>query len=85
MRFEHPQFLWLLLVVPPALAAFFWWGNRARQKLLAQFLEARLLASLTVGLSPGRRQIRHALLVLAAALLVATLARPQHGFDLQEV
>jgi Ca-activated chloride channel family protein len=85
MRFEHSQFLWLLLVIPPVLAMFFWWGNRVRQKLLTQFLEARLLASLTVGLSPARRKIRFALVILAVALLVVTLARPQHGFDLQEV
>ena len=41
---EHPHmFSWLLLVIPPALALFFWWGERARQKLLTQFIEARLL------------------------------------------
>jgi Ca-activated chloride channel family protein len=85
MRFEHSQFLWLLLVIPPVLALFFWWGNRVRQKLLAQFIEARLLASLTVGLSPARRQMRFALVILAVALLIMALARPQHGFDLQEV
>jgi Ca-activated chloride channel family protein len=85
MRFEHPQLLWLLLVIPPAMAAFFWWRDRARQKLLTQFIETRLLASLTVGISPTRRKIRFAFLVSAAALLIITLARPQYGFDLQEV
>ncbi len=85
MRFEHPQILWLLLVVPPALALFFWWRERARRQLLTQFIEARLLSSLTVGISPARRKIRFALLILAVALLVVALARPQHGFDLQEV
>ncbi len=85
MRFEHSQLLWLLLVVPPALALFFWWGERVRQKMLTQFVEARLLASLTVGLSLARRKIRHALALLAIVLLIITLARPQRGFDLQEV
>ena len=85
MRFEHPNLLWLLLVIPPALALFFWWRDRARQKLLTQFIEARLLASLTVGISPARRKIRFVLLVSAAGLLIITLARPQYGFDLQEV
>ncbi len=85
MRFEHPNLLWLLLVIPPALWLFFWWAERARQKLLTQFVEARLLSQLTVGISPARRKIRAALLVLAAAFLIITLARPQHGFDLQEV
>ena len=85
MRFEHSQLLWLLLVVPPALALFFWWGERSRQKLLTQFIESRLLASLTVGISPTRRKIRFALLVSAVAFLIIALARPQYGFDLQEV
>jgi Ca-activated chloride channel family protein len=85
MRFEHASLLWLLLVVPPALALFFWWGGRMRRKLLTQFVEARLLESLTVGLSPVRRQIRFALVTLAVALLIVAVAQPQRGFDLQEV
>jgi Ca-activated chloride channel family protein len=85
MRFEHPNILWLLLVLPPALLAFFWWAMRSRQKLLVQFIEARLLSQLTVGISPARQKIRFGCLVFAVALLVVTLARPQHGFDLQEV
>ena len=60
-------------------------GERARQKLLTQFVEARLLSQLTVGISPARRKFSFALLILAVAFLIVTLARPQHGFDLQEV
>ena len=84
MRFEQPNILWLL-VLPAALALFFWWRERARQKLLTQFIEARLLSSLTIGISPTRRKIRFTLLIMAVALLIIALARPQHGFDLQEV
>jgi Ca-activated chloride channel family protein len=85
MRFEHPNLLWLLLVVPPGLALFFWWRERARQKLLAQFVESRLLASLTVGLSPTRRKIRFVLVIMAVALLVVAVARPQYGYDKEEI
>jgi Ca-activated chloride channel family protein len=85
MKFEHSQILWLLLVIPPALLAFFWWAMRSRQKLLVQFIEARLLSQLTVGISPTRQKIRFGCLVFAVALLVITLARPQRGFDLEEV
>ena len=55
MRFANPHLLWLLLVFPPALAAFFWWSWRERQRLLTQFVEARLLPNLLSGLSPARR------------------------------
>jgi Ca-activated chloride channel family protein len=85
MRFEHPNILWLLLVIPPAMAAFFWWSERVKRKLLTQFVESRLLAQLTVGLSPLRRKWRYALAILAVALLIITIARPQRGFDLEEV
>ena len=85
MRFEHPNLLWLLLVLPPALWLFFWWAERARQKLLTQFVEARLLSALTVGISPVRRKWRFTFLILAVACLVVALARPQRGFDLEEV
>ncbi len=85
MRFEHLNLLWLLLVIPPALAEFFWWALRARRKLLAQFIQTRLLSALTVGVSPARQKFRFALVILAVALLIVTIARPQHGFDLEEV
>jgi len=85
VRFEHYNLLWLLLVIPPAMLLFFWWRERSRQKLLTQFIEVRLLSSLIAGVSPTRRKIRFALLILAVAFLIATLARPQRGFDLQEV
>jgi Ca-activated chloride channel family protein len=85
MRFEHPNLLWLLLVLPPALALFFWGVMHARQKLLTQFIEARLLSQLTVGISLRRRKFSFAFLVLAVAFLIIALAQPQHGFDLQEV
>jgi len=85
VRFENHNLLWLLLVIPPAMILLFWWGERARRKLLTQFIEARLLSQLTVGISPARRKIRLAFLILAVAFLVVALARPQHGFDLQEV
>jgi Ca-activated chloride channel family protein len=85
MRFEHPQILWLLLVLPAALAVLFWFANRQKQKLLAQFISARLLPVLTTGISPARQKMRFALLILAVVFLILTLARPQHGFDLEEV
>src|SRR5580704_1015765 len=85
MHWENPNLLWLLLVMPPALALFFWWRERSRQKMLGQFIEARLLSALTVGISTTRRKIRFTLLILAVAFLIIALARPQYGFDLQEI
>ena len=85
MRFEYHNLLWLLLVIPPALAVFLWWGEGVKQKLLVQFVEVRLLESLTVGRSPTRRKWHHALLITAVALLIIAIARPQNGYDKEEV
>jgi Ca-activated chloride channel homolog len=85
MRLGQPHLLWLLLVLPPVLALFFWWASRQRKKLLAQFIRARLLSALTVGVSPARRKIRLGCLILAVVLLIVALARPQYGFDLQKI
>jgi Ca-activated chloride channel family protein len=85
MRFENPILLWLLLVLPPALVLFFWWASRQRQKLLEQFIQARLLSTLTVGISPARQKIRLACLVLAVACVIVALARPQRHFDWEKI
>ena len=58
MTFANPHLLWLLLVIPTALLAFFWWSGRARQRLLTQFIQARLLPVLTVGISTNRQRVR---------------------------
>src|SRR5439155_11991289 len=55
-----------------------------RQRLLTQFIRARLLPGLTVGISPTRQKIRGAGLVLAVACLILALARPQWGFSWEE-
>jgi Ca-activated chloride channel homolog len=85
MKFEEPEFLWYLLAAVPGLAAFFWWSWRKKRWLISQFVQSRLLAQLTVGVSTARQKARMALLVATVALLVIVLARPQWGFDWEEV
>src|SRR5260370_166525 len=84
MRFEHLQLLWLLLLALPGLTAFFWWSWRERRRLIAQFVQSRLLANLTVGVSARRLRLRLALLIAAVGSLVITLARPQWGCEWEE-
>ncbi len=84
MPFAHLHILWLLLVFPPALVAFFWWSARKRQELMTQFIQARLLPELTVGVSRMRQNIRLACLILAVSCLILALARPQWGYDWEE-
>jgi Ca-activated chloride channel family protein len=81
MTFANPRILWLLGVFPPLLLVFFWWAWRRRQELIAQFIQARLLPGLTVGISDTRVKFRLAFLLLAVICLILALARPQWGFD----
>ncbi len=83
MNFASPQLLWLLLLVP-ALAALLWWSWRMRRRAMSQFVGTRLLAALTVGLSPARQKIRATLLLVGVALILFSLARPRWGFGLEE-
>jgi Ca-activated chloride channel homolog len=85
MSFASPEILWLLLVLPPVLLVFFWWSLRKRRTLMTRFIQARLLPGLVTGISPGRRKLRLALLVLAVVCLLLALGRPQWGFTWQEV
>jgi Ca-activated chloride channel family protein len=83
MRFEHRDLLWYALLLLP-LTAFFWWSWRKRRQLIAQFVQSRLLAHLTVGVSARRQKLRMGLLVVACGLLIVVLARPQWGFSYEE-
>jgi Ca-activated chloride channel family protein len=85
MRFEHPHILWLLFLVVPGMVGFFWWAARQKKLLMDQAIHRRLLDQLITGASPRRQTIRCWLWTLAAAFLVVALARPQWGFDLEEV
>jgi Ca-activated chloride channel family protein len=78
--FAHPQVLWVLLAVVPALLGFLSWSWKVKQKLMRQFVRARLLSSLTVGVSTARQKIRLALSVAAVMGAFLALARPQWGF-----
>jgi len=84
MRFEYPQLLWLLPIVIPASIAFFWWTWQTKKRLIGQFVQSRLLANLTVGVSATRQKVRIGLLIASVALLIVVLARPQLGYDWEE-
>lgn len=84
MRFALPSLLWLLLLVP-LLAAFLIWAWHTKERLIRQFVQSRLLAQLTVGVSKVRQKVRLGLLVAAVTFGLLALARPQWGFSWEEV
>ena len=83
MNFGTPLWLWSLWLLVP-LAALLLWSWRVKQRLLTRFVSARLLDSLTSGVSKQRQKIRLGLFGGAVALLLFSLARPQLGFSIEE-
>lgn len=83
MKFAQPDMLWLLAVVAPTLIGFLWWSRNRRRQLIGQFVQSRLLASLTVGVSARRQLLKNGLLVAAVVLLLLALARPHWSYDWQ--
>ena len=84
MKWGHAQLLyWLPLAVPLAWALFAL--LRRRRAALAQLVDPALLGVLAPAWNPARARTRLLLRILALALLVVALARPQWGFRWEEV
>ena len=75
--------VWLPLAIPLAWALFAL--LRRRRRALAQLVDPALLGVLAPAWNPARAKSRLVLRVLALALLVVALARPQWGFRWEEV
>lgn len=74
---------WLPLAIPLAWALFAL--LRRRRNALAQLVDPSMLGVLAPAWNPARAQSRLVLRVLALAMLVLALARPQWGFHWEEV
>ena len=78
MTWQHPDYLWFLLLLPvvaglPLLAAF------RRRKLTERFGERDVIKGLTAGRAGPWRATRWVLFVAALVFAVVTLAGPQYG------
>jgi Ca-activated chloride channel family protein len=84
VKWDNVQLLvWLPLAIPLVWALFAL--LRRRRAALAQLVDPALLGVLAPAWNPARAKSRLVLRVLALALLVVALARPQWGFRWEEV
>lgn len=84
MRFLYPYIL--LLLIPLALVAIFLFWRMARQrKELKRFGETELVRLLMPDLSLRRKLAKEMVLLMAVAMMVVTLARPQMGSKREKV
>ena len=84
LRFEHPEYLWFLLLVP-ALGVGFFFLNILQRKQLRRFVGEVLLPQLAPEASLAMRIIKQTLVSLAIACLILAVANPQVGTRLEEV
>jgi Ca-activated chloride channel family protein len=74
MTFQWPEFLWLLAALP-LLAALYVYMLRRRKKFAVSYSNLALLKTALAGAS-WRRHVPPAILLLALALLVVAMSRP---------
>jgi Ca-activated chloride channel family protein len=83
-RFEHKEFLYLLLLLIPLLLLFIVY-QRWRKKSIAKFGTASLVYQLIPDFSNGKHIIKFVLLSLAFIFLVLAVANPQIGTKQEKV
>lgn len=85
MTFEYSFWLYTIPLLMIALVFLFNITSRARKRFLQVFTSEVLADRMLVAYSPLLRSLKNSLLLLGIALIACSLARPQWGFDYQEV
>ncbi len=83
-RFEHPQYLYFLIVIP-FLVLIYIISRYTRQKNLKKYGDISLLGQLMPDYSSTRPLIKFMLVSMALGFVLVALARPQFGTKLEEV
>lgn len=84
IRFENPQFLYLLALIP-LFVLFFLLSDYFRKKSLHQFASNMMIKTLMPDISTWRKWLKLILFSIAFATLIIAMANPQTGSKLQEV
>ena len=83
-RFASPIYLYLLILIPLLTAVYVLVQYRMKKQIKV-FGDPELMRSLMPDVSPMRRHVKFALLMVALGLLAVVLARPQFGTRNEEV
>jgi Ca-activated chloride channel homolog len=84
MRFASHYWVYLISVAV-GVTAFFVWGYQARLRARQRFAQKELLKELLAQVDPRLQRLKTALLLGAVLFCLLALARPQWGFQWQEV
>ena len=83
-RFEHPEYLYLLLILPALLALFLYFMYR-KKKALKTFGNMKVIRQLMPGVSLKKQYFKFWLLLACVGLFVVIIAGPQFGSKLETV
>jgi Ca-activated chloride channel family protein len=84
MRFASQYWVYLIAIAA-GLIAFVVWATKARSRALGRFAQKDLLKELLLQVDPRLQQLKIILLMSACFFCLFALARPQLGFQWQEV
>ncbi len=82
-KFANPEFLWLLLLLP-AIGYYLWW-RRKKLTVTLQFSSLQIFKNIPQTLRERLRHIPLALRLLAIAVFIVALSRPQSISDKQNI
>lgn len=82
-RFEDPAYLYLFILIP-ILIAIRMLGLKKRKQQLKKFGDVQLLQALMPDVSKTRNEAKFWLTIVAVALLIVMLARPQMGTKINQ-
>mgnify|MGYP001580330609 CR=1 FL=1 len=85
MIYGNASYIPALALTFAVVVLFYVWMFRRRRSLMRRFADKRLIDGITPNVSYGRKVFKTVLVVLALGLLFITMARPQWGFEWQEV
>lgn len=85
MLFAQPLYLYLIPVVVGGLALLLWWSERQRRAALARLGSPALISRLSARVNTRGRDWQRILWLVAAALLMVALARPQWGEQVETI
>jgi Ca-activated chloride channel homolog len=83
-RFEHPHYLFFLLLIP-ITTVFFVYTRLARKRALLRFGDPSLTARLMPNVSNLKHPLKFGILMLAVAMLIIAWANPQLGTRKEKV
>ena len=85
LQFAQPIWIFIGLLACAGMVGLFVRFDRRRELDLTKLIHPRFRQRLTEGFSPWRRNLKRGLWLLAVALIFTAIARPQKGYEWQEV